>query len=422
MQIYAGWYVVAAAFILAVFGWGLGFYGPPIYLQAVLDRTALSMATVSGAVTFHFVAGAAMVLCLPFLYRRLSVAVVTCLGCMILAAGLFGWARADSIPTLYLAAAGTGLGWVTMGAAALNAIVSPWFETRRPLALAMAYNGASLGGVIFSPFWALLIASIGFADAVSAVTALLILTTFALSSTILKRRPTSAVQSETQSEKPQMPGRSTANEGGRRAFLTLSVGMALGLFAQVGLIAHLFSVLHARIGQEQAGWALSLATVCAVAGRSLCGWLMPNGANRRTVAAASYAVQILGCLCLAAGIPGDVALVWAGIVLFGLGIGNATSLPPLIAQAEFPGGTVTSVVARIVAAAQFTYAFAPAAFGAMRQAWDGPNATPAVAILLLAAAVKLLAAAVFLLGKGPTTKPRPPAPETRKSPRRPSPW
>jgi hypothetical protein len=25
-----GWRVVAAAFVLAVFGWGLGFYGPPI--------------------------------------------------------------------------------------------------------------------------------------------------------------------------------------------------------------------------------------------------------------------------------------------------------------------------------------------------------------------------------------------------------
>jgi hypothetical protein len=30
-----GWRVVAAAFIVAVFGWGVGFYGPPVYLEAV---------------------------------------------------------------------------------------------------------------------------------------------------------------------------------------------------------------------------------------------------------------------------------------------------------------------------------------------------------------------------------------------------
>jgi hypothetical protein len=30
-----GWRVVGAVFILAMFGWGVGFYGPPINLHAV---------------------------------------------------------------------------------------------------------------------------------------------------------------------------------------------------------------------------------------------------------------------------------------------------------------------------------------------------------------------------------------------------
>jgi len=32
-----GWRVVAGTFVLAVFGWGLGFYGPPVYLHAVQE-------------------------------------------------------------------------------------------------------------------------------------------------------------------------------------------------------------------------------------------------------------------------------------------------------------------------------------------------------------------------------------------------
>src|ERR1700730_13953735 len=28
-----GWRVVQAAFVLAIFGWGLGFYGPPVFLS-----------------------------------------------------------------------------------------------------------------------------------------------------------------------------------------------------------------------------------------------------------------------------------------------------------------------------------------------------------------------------------------------------
>ncbi|MFN7023954.1 MAG: hypothetical protein ACK4QP_05440 [Pseudorhizobium sp.] len=52
-----------------------------------------------------------------------------------------------------------------MGAAAVNAIIAPWFVRARPVALSMAYNGASVGGVIFSPLWVMLIASSGFAQA-----------------------------------------------------------------------------------------------------------------------------------------------------------------------------------------------------------------------------------------------------------------
>ncbi len=419
MRIYFGWYAVAAAFVLAIFGWGLGFYGPPIYLQAVLDRTDFSIAAVSWAVTFHFVMGAAMVLCLPALYRKLGVATVTCLGCLILVAGLFGWARADSLPSLYLAAFGTGLGWVTMGAAALNAIVSPWFEARRPLALSMAYNGSSLGGVVFSPLWAIMIAAVGFADAVFGVGVLLVLAVLSLSLTILRRSPNGMEEDRAKQLNPHASKREVAAKTHCRAFPTLALGMALGLFAQVGLIAHLFSVLHDLIGHQQAGWALSLATVCAVAGRTLCGWFMPQNTDRRHVAAASYAVQIVGCLCLGAGVNGELPLIWAGIALFGLGIGNATSLPPLIAQAEFPRQSVTSIVARTVAAAQFCYAFAPAAFGALRQYWHGSDIGPTTAILAFAAMVKLLAAAVFLYGRRPIVGPEPQDREMQRNRRHP---
>jgi hypothetical protein len=56
-----------------------------------------------------------------------------------------------------------------------------------------------------------------------------------------------------------------------------------------------------------------------------------------------------------------------GVVLFGFGIGNATSLPPLIAQVEFVKEDVPRVVPMIVALGQGIYAFAPAAFGLIRE-------------------------------------------------------
>ena len=142
--------------------------------------------------------------------------------------------------------------------------------------------------------------------------------------------------------------------------------MALGLFAQIGLLAHLFSLVVPALGPQGAGLAMSLATGAAIAGRTAFGWLMPAGADRRRVAAASYLVQLVGSVLLLVAGMQDPMIVLAGIVLFGFGIGNATSLPPLIAQVEFARDDVARVVALIVAVGQAGYAFAPAAFGALR--------------------------------------------------------
>src|SRR5437660_32066 len=89
-----GWRVVGAAFVLAVFGWGVGFYGPPVYLHAVREARGWPLWLVSTAVTAHFLVGAAMTANLPTLYLRFGVPTITKLGALSLAAGIMGWALA----------------------------------------------------------------------------------------------------------------------------------------------------------------------------------------------------------------------------------------------------------------------------------------------------------------------------------------
>jgi hypothetical protein len=55
-----GWLVVAAAFLVAMFGFGLGFYGPGIYLVALLARHGWSTEGLSSAITVYYVLGAAL--------------------------------------------------------------------------------------------------------------------------------------------------------------------------------------------------------------------------------------------------------------------------------------------------------------------------------------------------------------------------
>jgi hypothetical protein len=409
--IFYGWRVVAAAFAVAVFGWGLGFYGPPVYLHAVQEARGWPLMQISTAVTLHFLIGAIAVANLPGLYRRMGVPAVTKIGALLIGAGVVGWSVAEQPWQLFAATVLSGAGWAATSAAAINAMVAPWFVRDRPAALAMAYNGASIGGVLFSPLWVAAIGLLGFPVAAAAIGVVTVGTIWLLAEFVFATTPEQmalmpdgnapgvpSVAVTSPSAKP-LPGARLWRD---LRFMTLSAGMALGLFAQVGLIAHLFSLLVPALGAPLAGLAMGGATAVAIAGRTLVGWLLPAGADRRTAACANCAVQIAGSLALLSAGGSNVALLLTGVILFGAGIGNTTSLPPLIAQVEFVRDDVSRAIAFIVAISQGTYAFAPAAFGWIRGLSDPANQAPtgdAPYVFIAAAIIQALAIAAFLAGR-----------------------
>jgi len=168
--------------------------------------------------------------------------------------------------------------------------------------------------------------------------------------------------------------------------------------------AHVILTFHkVQAGKRRAaGAAMGGATAAAIAGRTVVAWLMPVGADRRLIACGSYLVQFAGSITLVIAGGTSVPLLLAGTLLFGAGIGNATSLPPLIAQVEFVKEDVPRVVPLIIAIAQASYAFAPAAFGLIRQI--APQAAAAsggaaACVFVAAALVQALAVSAFLVGR-----------------------
>jgi MFS family permease len=406
-----GWRVVGAAFTLAVFGLGMGFHGPAIYLHAIRESNGWPLALVSAAVTVHFLVGAVVVANLPTLYRRFGLPTVTKAGAICLAIGVFGWAIAATPWQLFGAALLSGAGWVAMGVAAINAIVAPWFSRARPAALAMAYNGGNIGGVVFSPLWAAAISSIGFPAAAAAIGLVMTITMWVLADHVFSRTPQQMglLPDGDESVAPTPPVTSSAAKPlpgwllwSDARFMTLAAGMALGLFAQIGLIVHLFSLLVPALGATRAGLAMALVTATAIAGRSLIAWAMPAGIDRRLMASASYAVQVAGCMVFVAAAGTSVPLLLLGVALFGVGFGNGTWLPPLIAQVEFVGDDVPRVVALIVAISQATYAFAPVVFGVIREFTPHPagvDSGTAPRLFIVAGMVQGLAICAFLAGR-----------------------
>ena len=379
-----GWRVVWVAFVVAVFGWGVGFYGPAIYLPTLHQARGWSISTISAAITAHYLVSAALITALPEAYRRFGVGRVTLGGAVLAGAGALAWANAQQpwqlVPALLL----SGAGWSAMSGAALNAMVAPWFERDRPKAISTAFNGASVGGILFVPLWTALIAGFGLPLAALVVAAATVAVVCPLAWRFLRHEPAVAAP------KAQAPSsrRSLLRQPG---FVTLSAGFALGLFAQIGLFAHLIARLEPGFGAALAAMAISLVTLCAVLGRTLLGWLLGTR-DRRLAAAANFLMQANGSLLLTFG--EGVTPLAAGCVLFGLGVGNLVSLPPLIAQSEFRAADVGTVVALVTAINQAVFALAPASFGWLHDL-DGSYIAP----FLLAAAAQAAAAAIIVWGR-----------------------
>jgi MFS family permease len=79
--------------------------------------------------------------------------------------------------------------------------------------------------------------------------------------------------------------------------------------------------------------------------------------------------------------------------MFGLGVGNTTSLPSVIVQAEFPKAAFGQVVSTIIAINQFTYSFGPGLLGWLRDGFGNYHAA-----LTGCLALQLAAAAILVVG------------------------
>lgn len=396
-----GWRVVGAAFIVAVFSFGISFYGPPIFLQVLHKSRGWPVSLVSAAITTHFLAGAVVVANLAALHRRFGVVSITRTGALLTAFGVIGWAFAREPWQLFLATPISGAGWGMTSAAALNAMIVPWFDRRRPAALGMAFNGGSMGGILFSPLWVVLIALIGFPGAAVVLGSAMALVLWFLAGRYLGRNPAAmglTPDGNRRGAEPSIASRrvsiaaplSRPWRDGR--FITLALAAMFSLFAQIGIVTQLFSLLVPILGEAGAGLTMGAITVCAIGGRSLLGAIMPETIDRRIIAAVNYAVQAAGAAVLWSAGP-SVPLILLGCGLFGLGFGNVTSLPPLIAQSDFRPQDVLRVVPLVTAFSQAGYAFAPAIFGLLR------DFSSSRLLFAAAAMLQLAAAGVVLLGR-----------------------
>lgn len=377
---YRGWRVVAGCFLMAMFGWGLGFYGHSVYLAELTRLHGWPAGAISTASTLYYLVSALLVVFVSDAIRRFGPQPVVLTGIASLVISATGIGCATSKAQIFAAYLVMSIGWATLTLAAITNILGLWFQEKRGLAISLALNGASTGGIIGAPLLIWLTSLYGFRTAmvIAAAATIVVLLPVAL---VWMERPRGAVAAD-----PSEPDAATPATLLKRRdllvsphFWTVAAPFCLGLLAQVGFIVHQIAFLEPSLGRHGAGLAVAITTIMAVVGRVGLGFVIDR-LDQRQLTAISLLTQAVALLVMT--LTTSPTLLYICCAIFGFSVGNLITFPALIVQREYDAASFGMLTALVVAIVQIAYSFGPGLLGILRDL-SGNYTVPLYVCMLL---------------------------------------
>ncbi|QPF89931.1 MFS transporter [Bradyrhizobium commune] len=395
---YPGWRVVLACFLMAFFMFGFGLYGQGVYLAELQRAHGWPGTLVSAASTFSFLLTSILVVFTDDLLASIGLRALILCGLSALGASTVLLGLMQSPWQLYLAYALMSVGWTGMGTVVIATVLNAWFERRRGLALSLAFNGATCGGIVLVPLLLALSESVGFRCAMLAATIAMVALVLPVVVVFIRWPAAASLQSA-----GRLSGSAVVPRGHSRrallanaAFWTMVLPIAIALLAQMGFIIHQVTFLEPLIGRSSAGLAVTIMAAMAVVGRLSLG-LFVDRLDPRLACAASMTSQAAALLVLLQSESPTVLLVCCAV--YGFSIGNMITFPPLIIQREIGSTAFAAAMGLGTSISGIVSAFGPGIIGLVRSLTG--NYTTAFALCV---ALDLVAASVVLWRPGRSAK------------------
>jgi len=360
---YDGWRIVIVCFLLATFGWAFGFYGQSVYVAELHRLRGWPTSLISSGTTFFYLSGAVLVAFVSEAIRGYGPRNCMVAGIVTMALAAIAMGQVREPWQLYLANAFLAFGWAGTSLSMITNTLGLWFDRKRGMAISLALNGASFGGVAGVPLLVMAIGAFGFPNAMLTAALVMVVLMVPIVLIYVGQPPGHASANAGAAADAPSPIRIRAQAFRDIGFLSVSTAFALVLFAQVGFIVHLIAFLDSVIGRERAAVAVALLTAMAVVGRVLFSFVIDR-MNQRLASALSFASQAVA-LAIIINLRNDYALI-AACALFGFSVGNVITLPALIVQREFDPRSFGVLISLITAINQVTYAFGPCWIGLLR--------------------------------------------------------
>src|ERR1700686_5430642 len=331
---YDGWRIVAVCFLVAIFGWSFGFYGQTVYVAELHRMHGWPASLISSGTTFFYLLGALLIVFVSEAVRSFGPRTCLLAGVLAMAAAAVLMGRATEPWQLYAADAVLAFGWAGTSLGVITTTLGLWFDNKRGMAISLALNGASFGGIIGVPLLVVAIGRFGFSGAMLSAATVMLALTIPVILIFVGQPPARRVETELAGLEAPSASRIRALALRDTAFLTVSI-------------------------------AFAVVTAMAVVGRVLFSTVIDR-LNQRLASALSFASQAVA-LAIIINSRNELVLI-AACALFGFSVGNLITLPSLIVQREFDPRSFGVLISLITAINQVTYAFGPGVIGLLRDA------------------------------------------------------
>jgi MFS family permease len=387
-RVFYGWWIVIACLATALIGNALGLFGAGVYLSALTRAHGWPIGLVSGAATLFYVVSAVLLIPVGGAINRFGPRPVTALGGVAMACGVTGIGQVSAPWQAYLAFFAMGIGWACLSTTAVATTIAPWFEKYQGRAVSVASLGASAGGMIAAPSLLFGIGCAGFAvtTAVAGLFAALVVLPLALF--VLRHRPEDlglCPDGEPAAPTVKAAPRWTRMEALRtRSLRGVMLSFGLGMMVQIGFLTHQVTLLTQTLTNTRVSLTVSATAVAALLGRLALVRYADQVDARLT--AAIMMILAAATLCVLALFPLPAVLIGASVV-FGLTVGNVTTLQPIIVRREFGAASFGVVFGVASCGIQLVAALGPGFYGTLHDACGGYRVP-----LLVATALDVVAA------------------------------
>lgn len=397
---FPGWRVVTGGFIVIATASGLGFYGLAVYLNAFSRERGWDIASISLATTVFFVVGGGTGMVVARVINRYDVRAVMVVGGVLGAAALMSLGQVTTRWQMYAAYVVFGVGHACTSLVPVTTVVTRWFHTRRAVALSIASTGLSAGGVLLTPAAKWLLDHRGIDGGMPILAVAYVVGTVPFALWLVRPDPAALGwlpdgERVTADTGPVvLTGTPFAEAVCSRFFVCVTAAYVLILGAQVGGLQQVVKLAEERTDAETAALATLVVAIASIIAR-LIGGRIVEYLPMVAFTAALAVTQALATAWLAGA--HRAAVLFPGLALFGVTIGNILMLQPLLISARFGVLDYPRLYSRSQFVGTLGIAGGPYVLGLLHDHAGGYTTA-----YLVASAAAVVGAAILLVG-GPAT-------------------